>query len=122
MPTVYLSNMSNMHKYSEAAQYGAIRPLTAGNYPIFKTVRLLEEIVDGLVESTDEDYLLLSGSSVIAGLCVAVWLQKHRECKLLLFDRKAGESGKYVVRVVTRDDIVLNIEKAKDRAAYRESA
>ena len=101
------------HDYSRASVYGALAPITSGNYPIFKTSRLLEEITTKLTESTPDDYLLLSGSNTVAALCLAVWFAKHRGVKLLLFDRPNG----YVERTISREEIHLMIETVDDAKA-----
>lgn len=110
--TVYISNMSRDHDYTDAARFGAIRPITSGNYPIFKTERLREEIIDALLDSKDTDYLLLSGSSVVAGICLSVWFSLHRQVTLLLHDRRQGA---YVPRKLDRNAIALDIERARDK-------
>lgn len=112
MPTVFISNMSKDHDYGKAAPYGVIRPVTSGNYPIFKTARLTEEIVGALIHSTEDDYLLLSGSSVVAGLCLSIWLTVHKKANLLLHDRRQGA---YVPRSIDRDELRLEIEQARDK-------
>jgi hypothetical protein len=113
MPTVFISNMSKDHDYTKAAIFGVVRPITSGNYPIFKTGRLAEEIIDALSQSVEDDYLLLSGSSVVAGLCMAIWLTKHKKVNLLLHDRRQGA---YVPRSLLRDELRLDIERARDKA------
>lgn len=112
--TVFLSNMAADHNYASAARYGAVRPVTRGNYAVFKHVRLIEEIVDALVHSSKTDYLAISGSGFIAALCLSVWLLLHRECKVLLFDAKQKA---YVLRLIKRDMLIIAIEKAKDKVS-----
>ena len=112
--TVWISNRSRDHTYDAAREFGSPKYITQGNYPIFKTARLREEIIDALVYSEPDDYLLLSGSSVIAGLCMAVWLALHGKATLLLYDRKVGE---YVERSLDGNGLRVEIEKARDKAA-----
>lgn len=110
--TVFITNMAPDHSYESAARYGAIRPVTSGNYPVFKTARLTEEIAAALIHSSSEDYLLFSGSSLIAGLCLTTWLMLHKECRALLYDR--AQKG-YVPRVIRREEVQIQLEKAKDK-------
>lgn len=114
--TVYISNKASQHNYTPAATWGAIKPVTSGNYSIFKTIRLRDEVIKVLLNSEKTDFLLLSGSSIIAGICMSVWLLMHDEVKLLLFDRK---ERKYVVRTLSKHDIKLAIEEALDEARRR---
>lgn len=110
--TVFVSNMSRAHDYTSATIHGALRPITSGNYAIFKTNRLVEEVVEALVASKPDDYLLLSGSSTIAGICMCVWLELHGKCKFLLWSR---EDDQYVVRTVDRSELKLLIETTRDK-------
>lgn len=110
--TVYITNQNPEHPYDTAAEYGTVRFLTSGKYPFFKTVKLQDEIIKGLVDSHEDDYLLISGSAMIAALCLSVWLLKHTKCKVLLYDPSAG--GKYAMRVVSRKDIQLAVERTHD--------
>lgn len=106
--TVFVSNLSQALDYTAAASFGALRPVTSGAYPIYKTARLTEEIINALMASSRDDYLLLSGSSVIAGICMSVWFDMHGEVKLLLWD---PAQPAYVVRHIKRADIRLTIER-----------
>ena len=109
--TVFITNMSPAHSYESIPKYGAPRPVTTGNYPIWKTERLQEEIVRALSYSQPTDYLAFSGSSFVAAICLAVWLFMHKECRALLYDPKQKS---YVPRTLKKLDIVTQIEKVKD--------
>ena len=114
--TVFITNMAADHNYESAVKFGALRPVTRGNFPFFKHVRLQEEIAETLIHSTKDDYLAFSGSGFIGALCLQIWLMLHKECKALLFDR---QQGGYVLRVIKRDALITNIEQAKDEAERR---
>lgn len=111
---VYVTNLHADHDYTPATEYGAIRPVTSGNYPVFQTRRLMEEICDSLAESTDEDFVLISGSSVIAALTLAVWFGMHSQCNLLLFERKHTRES-YTVRTISTIEVLRGIEAARER-------
>lgn len=112
LATVFITNMAADHNYQSAVKFGAIRPVTRGNFPFFKHVRLQEEIAETLIHSSKTDYLAFSGSGFIGALCLNIWLIMHRECRALLFDR---QQDAYVLRVIKRDALVINIEKARDK-------
>lgn len=118
IPTVYVSNRASTHDYTSASKMGALRFVTIGNYPIFKTARLQEEIITALAYSTKDDYLLFSGSSVVAALCMAVWLEMHGVAKILLWDRT---EDCYVVRVIEQSRLRIDLESARDLAEGRVS-
>ena len=121
MSVEFITNMHSDHDYLPATEFGALRPITSGNYPIFKTQRLLEEICDALHDSTESDFLLFSGSSTIAGLALSVWLGMHGRVNLLMFERRAGRQN-YVARTLTQREILQAVEEARSRReAARES-
>ena len=115
MSTVFISNMSE-HDYSSATQFGALRFVTSGNYPIYKTSRLMEEIAETLAESTQEDHLLLSGSAVIAALCMTVWLTYHSRINILLYDHA---NNVYEERKLDKSSIRVLVERIIDRREGR---
>lgn len=98
---VYISNLSPLQKYESAKLYGPLIPLTKGNVPIFKTTAIQEEIKSGLEDSTPDDFLIISGSAVIAALVMGIWLTLHPTCKLLLYDKREDS---YSLRVIDRAD------------------
>lgn len=116
--TVYITNKSSTHDYASAAKLGALRFVTIGNYPIFKTDRLQEEIITALTYSQKSDYLLFSGSSVVAGMCMAVWLELHGEANILLWDRT---DDIYVERLIQKSRLKIELESARDLAEGRSS-
>ncbi len=114
MSVVYITNLHPDHDYQAATEFGALVPVTSGNYPVFQTQRMLEEIAEALRISSADDFLLMSGSSVVASLCIAVWLAMHEQVNLLVFERKHGRQ-RYVVRTVARSEILINVELARER-------
>lgn len=114
-PTVYITNRSPSHDYTSATKYGAIRFVTSGNYPVFKTSRLQEEIIEAIAYSQPTDFLLLSGSSVVAAICIAVWLEMHGNAKILLWDRIQNE---YVERLLNKHLIAQQVAETRDRLQF----
>lgn len=108
---VYITNRSDTHSYDSATRVGALSFVTTGNYPVFKTNRLQEEIITALAHSTKDDYLLFSGSGVICALCLAVWLEMHSTAKVLLWDRT---QNMYVTRIIERRELITSIEVEQD--------
>lgn len=108
--TVFITNRSDRHEYDSALTYGALRYVTQGNYPVFKTARLQEEIINVVIHSQPADYLLFSGSALVAALCLTVWMQLHGKVRALVWDNK-----QYIVREITRSNIRLDIERAIEK-------
>lgn len=109
--TVFVSNLSSDHDYTATAAFGALRPVTMGMFPIFKVGRLIDEIVQALSHSTPQDYLILAGSSVVSSLCLTIWMQRHGQCQILLFDRG---SNRYTMRILTSEQIEAAFHYADD--------
>jgi len=115
--TVFVTNLAPDHIYTSIARYGALRPVTSGNFAVFKTARLLEEIVRALAASEQSDYLAFSGSGFVAAMCLVVWLTLHKECNALLYDKSAKG---YALRVIKRSEIVMQITKAQDEVEAKQ--
>ena len=118
-PTVYITNRSASHDYTSATKHGAIRFVTSGNYPVFKTSRLQEEVAEALAYSQPSDYLLLSGSSVVASICVAVWLEMHSTCHILIWDRVQDV---YVLRIISKSEIAQLVAEVANRLQFTRSS
>lgn len=72
---VYVANLGP-HDFSEAEEYGDIVYLTKGptsNQP----AKLAQEIVAGLSDSDPDDYLVLSGPSLVCGIVATVFALMH---------------------------------------------
>lgn len=110
---VFITNKSISHDYSAAEEFGALKFVTMGNYPIFKIDRLTEEVIESLLHSKPTDYLLLSGTAVVAGLCMMIWIELHGKAKILLWDRA---DSVYVLKEIVRKDIRLEIERVRAQA------
>jgi len=115
--TVFITNVEPTKNYSEATTFGAIRAITSGNYTIMQTSRLIREVAEALAYSTPNDFLLISGSATIAGMCLYMWMEKHRLCRMLLWDQRT-----YTLRVVTRETVRREIEEALDRIQTRKDS
>ena len=94
-PTVYVVNKS-YHDFSDARRYGPLVYLSEGKMSRYEPNKMAREFSAKLSESTEEDYLLLSGLSMmnlIAGICFVL---KHKRLNLLLF-----KNGRYLQRNLT---------------------
>lgn len=109
--TVYISNKARNQNYKAAEEFGSVVFVTQGKFPIFKTNLLRGEIIKVLLWSEEDDYLLLSGSTVVAGLCLMIWLMLHKQCKLLLHDPKMG----YIPRKFSREEVMMEVETLRDK-------
>lgn len=106
-PIVYITNLGRDHDYGPAAKWGAIRPITEGNFSIYKTHRILEEVIAGISDSQPTDYLALSGAAIICSIAVSVWLTMHGTCQILIFH---PATNSYQRRSISWDEIRKGFE------------
>ena len=94
MAKVYIVNNTN-HDYSKAKRYGRLVDVTKGRVPIFKTSTVRAMLEEGLVDFTEDDYLLLAGPAILGVMASTVLFNKFETVKFLVFDAKQQD---YVVR------------------------
>lgn len=100
-PVVWMVNMGG-HNYKPAEVLGRLMPLTKGNVNHFNLDRLMVVIAPKLELATADDYLLVSGTPILNGLIVSMWLAKFGVAKLLQWSQ---QQGKYVCIPLHRDAI-----------------
>ena len=94
-PKVFILNRG-CHNFSAAKQYGELIFMTEGlinRYAVSEIYRTFEEY---LADSTDQDYLLVSGMSTMLVVASGILSAKHGCLNLLLY-----KSGKYLQRCIT---------------------
>lgn len=101
MPSVYVLN-DMTHDYSTAERHGELVYVTEGRFPIFKTDTLINKLKEELKDFADEDFLLISGPSLLAIYSVPMLLKRLGVIKLLVFDAKQQS---YVVRHINQDNL-----------------
>lgn len=84
---VYVSNFSN-YEFHGAAKYGTIHYLTAGTVNLARPAALIKKILPKIKQSDPEDYLVLSGASVLCAIVFNTWMQYHGKVNLLVYYRK----------------------------------
>ena len=94
MAKVFILNNTN-HDYSKAERYGRLVDVTKGKVPIFKTSTVRAMLEEGLVDFTEDDYLLLAGPAILCIMAAIVLYNKFDTVKFLVFDAKQQN---YVVR------------------------
>jgi len=92
MLNVYIVNKSN-HDYTAAQRYGRLTYLSSGKMSRYEPNKMAREFADKLEHSKEEDYLLLSGLSMMNLIAGVVFALKHRRLNLLLF-----KDGRYLER------------------------
>lgn len=109
MPTVYITNRSG-HDHSAAQSFagnGEIVYLTEGIIPALKTNKAYRALCEKLRNSTNQDYLLQSGPSILNMLAAAIMARKHGVLNLLIYRHGSNEAcGRYVSRRIMIDELI----------------
>jgi hypothetical protein len=89
---VYVVSKS-AHDFSDAERYGTLIPLSSGPMNRYNVNNIHRQFADIMSESTDEDYILICGLSIMSSVACGIMAAKHGRLNMLLFRR-----GKYVER------------------------
>lgn len=105
MSKVYVVNQG-YHDFTPAEKFGRLIYMTEGYQPKFSVATALRRFEFCMQESEPEDWILLTGLSVLNCLACSVFALKHGRLNLLLFDGKG-----YVQRTV-----IIGQEKEEEDA------
>lgn len=109
---VYVTNYAG-HDYKEAERFGKIVYVTRGFVSFQSLDRLKFVVAEALIDSNKDDYVLLSGTTLICSLACMIWLELHEKVKILNWDKKTRE---YRVLVVTKEDLAKLFDVLKPKA------
>ena len=103
-PTIWVINRS-AHDYSGAERFGTIRHMTEGSLNRYATNVIFRQLNEALRKSNPEDYILLTGLTVMSCIACAIFARKHYKLNLLIF---RPNDNSYVARRLDLSDDVLN--------------
>ena len=112
MTNVYIVNRG-CHDHSDAERFGRLVYLSEGAVNRYAVANMYRQFVDQMKDSKPDDYILLTGLSVMSSLACAVFARKHGRLNLLLYksSRTPGEKGYYVDRTVLIDELLKGEQK-----------
>lgn len=87
---VFVANYAG-HDYAEAEPFGEIRYITKGFISFGNLDRVKYQIAESILNTTKDDWLLLSGVSIINVLSALLWYERHGIVKLLNYDKSGGK-------------------------------
>jgi hypothetical protein len=93
-PKVFITN-KGAHDYSDAERYGDLVFCTEGLIGKFNTSQMVREFESAFVDSTADDYILLTSLTTLCSMACSVFACKHGRLNLLIF-----KEDRYVVRKV----------------------
>lgn len=101
---VYVINDS-CHDYSEAESFGTLTFLTKGKINKLATARMYREFEAQLKDSSKEDFILLSGLTIMSVIACCMFAGMHGKLNLLIFDVTRGnKKGFYRLRTINFED------------------
>ena len=83
---VWVSNFSG-HDYTKLSRFGEIRFITRG-FVAFDTLdRVKYTVAEGMIEVEENDYLALSGASIIGVIAAILWYIRFKKVQVLNYDK-----------------------------------
>ena len=101
---VYVPNRS-YHDFSEATRFGELIYLTAGKISILSIGRMYRTFMPIIQASTKEDYILVSGPSVMTSILCSMFSIKHGVLNLLIYQIGGDNKGHYKQRRISFEEL-----------------
>lgn len=104
MSTVYIIN-KGCHDYNKATKFGQLHYLSIEEMDRFSTGKMYRIFKKGLKDSQPEDYILISGMTIMSVVACSIFAAKHGRVNLLLYNFGPGKSAGYVERTVMLEEL-----------------
>lgn len=107
MKRVFVVNRG-CHDHSDAERFGKLVFLSEGAINRYAVANMYREFVHHLKESTKDDFILITGLSVMSSLACSIFARMHGRVNLLLYkaSRTPEVDGHYVERTVMIDELL----------------
>ena len=109
MPKVFVVNRG-CHNYENALRFGDIEYLSEGSVNPYTTGVIYRNFWPKLKDSNPEDYILITGLSVMSSIACGIFARLHGKLNLLIYKAMRGGGGDYMERTV------IISEKEKENA------
>ena len=103
-PNVFIPNRG-YHDFSEASRFGDLLYLTSGKISILSIGRMYRTFMPIIQSSTKEDYILVSGPSVMTSILCSMFSIKHNVLNLLIYQIGSDNRGHYKQRRISFDEL-----------------
>jgi hypothetical protein len=108
MSVVYVSNQVSSINYNPlAAQYGTVVFASRGRS--LNNLQLITNIIGALIQSTEHDYLAITGHRLESSIALAVWLQLHASAPILTMS-----DNRWNLTILNKADIRIESEQLRD--------
>jgi len=107
MPNVYIVNRG-CHDHTDAERFGKLVYLSEGAVNRYAVATIYRGFIDAMKNSGPDDYILITGLSVMSSIACAIFARKHGRVNLLLFraTRDPQQKGHYVERIIMIDELL----------------
>ena len=112
MNKVYIVNRGG-HNHDDAKRFGELIFLSEGAINRYSTGNIYRTFVEILKDSNSEDYILITGLSVMSSIACAIFARKHGRINLLLYKTSRGgvDENYYIERTVMIDELLREDQK-----------
>ena len=103
---VYIVNKGG-HNHADAERFGELVFLSEGNINRYAVNSIYRRFATILETSSPEDYILITGLSVMSSIACSIFSRIHGRLNLLLYKTTRGEKeGYYLERTVMIDELL----------------
>lgn len=99
MSNVFVVNKS-CHSFAAAEDYGPIVYMTEGALERFNTSKMFRSFKPFIDRSHQDDYILLTGLTVMNVIACSMFSAKHQRLNLLIFKDQKGGEGQYMEKKI----------------------
>jgi len=111
MPRVYITNKSG-HDFSAAQKFGDFVYLSEGTINPFAVAKIYRQFAKELKESTPDDFLLITGLSLMNGIAFAIMGRKHGRLNILQY---FSQTQTYKCRTIIVDELIGEVSHGNDK-------
>ena len=106
MPKVFVVNQGG-HNHNDAERFGELVFMSRGTINRYAASQMYRQFVDHLKDSSEDDFILITGLSVMASIACSIFARIHGRLNLLLFkSSQSSEEGRYVKRIIMLDELL----------------
>ena len=103
-PVVWIVNKGG-HDYGPADVYGRTVPITTDSINPFNLDRMMVLIKARIVHADPNDFVLISGSPILNGVVLAMWLERFGKVNILQYSKR---KFKYERLLLTKEAVIAN--------------
>ena len=104
MKRVFVVNKSS-HDYSQAENFGKLIFMSEGSLRRLSVSKMYRTFEPYIRASNKDDYILLSGLTVMCSIACAMFASKHKRVNLLIYKADPANPGSYVERITVMENL-----------------